>query len=109
MIKKRTKKEASAAVNPTFYDVLLRPLVTEKTTALSEHNQVVFEVALGADKPKIKKAVESIFGVKVKAVNTIRVEGKEKRFRGRIGRRSDFKKAIVTLAEGQTIDLTAGA
>ncbi len=91
-----------------MYDIILGPVITEKATRLSEHNQVAFRVALDATKPEIRKAVESLFAVKVMAVNTLRVKGKTKRFRGRLGRRSDFKKAIVTLAEGQVIDYTAG-
>ncbi len=91
-----------------MYDIILGPVITEKATRLSEHNQVAFRVALDATKPEIRKAVESLFDVKVTAVNTLRVKGKTKRFRGRLGRRSDFKKAIVTLAEGQVIDYTAG-
>jgi large subunit ribosomal protein L23 len=108
MIMKRSKKAASADINPALYDVLKRPLITEKTTAASERNQVAFKVALDARKPAIKQAVDSIFGVKVKAVNTLIVKGKTKRFRGRLGTRQDFKKAIVTLAEGQSIDMTSG-
>ncbi|MDP6352112.1 MAG: 50S ribosomal protein L23 [Alphaproteobacteria bacterium] len=91
-----------------MYDIILGPVITEKATRLSEHNQVAFRVALDATKPEIRKAVEALFDVKVTAVNTLRVKGKTKRFRGRLGRRSDFKKAIVTLAEGQMIDYTAG-
>jgi large subunit ribosomal protein L23 len=91
-----------------MYQTILSPLVTEKATALSEKNQVVFKVALEATKPEIKAAVEGLFGVKVLAVNTLIVKGKTKRFRGREGRRSDWKKAMVRLAEGQSIDLTTG-
>ena len=91
-----------------MYLTILSPLVTEKATALSERNQVVFEVALDATKPQIKAAVEGLFNVKVLAVNTLVVKGKAKRFRGRAGRRSDWKKAMVRLAEGQSIDLTTG-
>lgn len=90
------------------YDTILSPVITEKATMLSENNQVVFQVALTATKPQIKAAVEALFKVKVKAVNTIRVEGKAKRFRGQLGKRSDFKKAIVTLNEGETIDISTG-
>lgn len=90
------------------YDTILAPVITEKATMLSENNQVVFQVALGATKPQIKAAVEALFKVKVKAVNTVRVEGKTKRFRGQLGKRSDFKKAIVTLNEGETIDISTG-
>jgi len=79
------------------YDTILAPVITEKATMLSENNQVVFQVPLTATKPEIKAAIEALFKVKVKAVNTIRVEGKTKRFRGKLGKRVDFKKAIVTL------------
>lgn len=91
-----------------MYQTILSPVVTEKATALTERNQVVFKVALDATKPQIKAAVEGLFGVKVLAVNTIVMKGKTKRFRGREGRRSDWKKAMVRLAEGQSIDLTTG-
>ena len=91
-----------------MYDIIRSPVITEKATAVSEHNQVVFRVALDADKRQIKTAVEGLFDVKVDAVNTIRVQGKTKRVRGRPGRRSDYKKAIVTLAEGSRIDVTTG-
>jgi large subunit ribosomal protein L23 len=90
------------------YDVILSPVITEKATRLSEANQVVFRVALDATKPKIAKAVEDLFKVKVKAVNTVRVKGKQKAFRGRPFVRSDFKKAIVTLVEGYQIDISTG-
>jgi large subunit ribosomal protein L23 len=91
-----------------LYDIILAPVVTEKSTRASEHNQVVFKVKTDATKPQIKAAVEGLFGVKVTAVNTLIQKGKTKRFRGRVGRRSDVKKAIVTLAEGQAIDVTTG-
>jgi large subunit ribosomal protein L23 len=91
-----------------MYDVILAPVVTEKSTRVSEHNQIVFKVRMDATKPEIKKAVEGLFGVKVTAVNTLVQKGKVKRFRGRVGFRSDVKKAIVTLAEGQSIDVTTG-
>src|ERR1700761_619792 len=91
-----------------MYDVIRSPVITEKATAVSEHNQVVFRVALDADKRQVKAAIEGLFDVKVEAVNTIRVEGKTKRFRGRPGRRADYKKAIVTLADGSRIDVTTG-
>jgi large subunit ribosomal protein L23 len=90
------------------YDVILAPVITEKATKLTETNQVVFRVTLDATKPAIAKAVESLFKVKVKAVNTVRVKGKKKLFRGQKFKRSDFKKAIVTLAEGYQIDITTG-
>jgi large subunit ribosomal protein L23 len=91
-----------------MYNVVRSPVITEKATAASEHNQVIFRVALDATKREVKAAVEGLFNVKVTAVNTIRVQGKLKRFRGRVGRRSDYKKAVVTLGEGQRIDVTAG-
>ena len=91
-----------------MYDVILAPVVTEKSTRLSEHNQVVFKVRPQATKPEIKAAIEGLFNVKVLAVNTLIQKGKQKRFRGRVGYRSDVKKAIVTLAEGQSIDVTTG-
>lgn len=90
------------------YDVILRPIITEKATMASEFNQVLFRVPIDATKPKIKAAVENLFDVKVKAVNTLKVKGKTKRFRGQRGKRSDWKKAIVTLEEGHSIDVTTG-
>ncbi len=90
------------------YDVILSPLITEKATMASEYNQVAFMVPLDSNKPSIKSAIETLFKVKVKSVNTLRVKGKTKRFRGRLGKRSDWKKAIVTLEEGHTIDVTTG-
>ncbi len=90
------------------YDVIRKPIVTEKSTMASEHGAVVFEVAIDAAKPQIKEAVEALFGVKVKAVNTTITKGKVKRFRGRLGRRKDVKKAYVTLEEGNTIDTATG-
>jgi large subunit ribosomal protein L23 len=89
-----------------LYDVIRAPLVTEKSTMVSESNQVMFKVAMSATKPDIKEAVERLFNVKVLAVNTLIRKGKIKKFRGVKGRQSDFKKAIVTLEEGQTIDIT---
>jgi large subunit ribosomal protein L23 len=91
-----------------MYALVRAPVITEKSTMASEHNQVTFRVPLTADKRRIKAAVEGLFNVKVEAVNTLRVMGKTKRFRGRPGRRSDYKKAIVTLAEGSKIDVTTG-
>lgn len=90
------------------YDVIVSPVITEKSTMASDANQVVFNVARNATKPEIKKAVEVLFGVKVKAVNTLLRKGKVKRFRGIIGKQNDVKKAVVTLDEGQTIDVTTG-
>jgi large subunit ribosomal protein L23 len=88
--------------------VIVSPVITEKSTMASESNQVVFNVAKTATKPAIKAAVEALFGVKVTAVNTLVRKGKLKRFRGMLGRQSDVKKAVVTLAEGQSIDVTTG-
>jgi large subunit ribosomal protein L23 len=90
------------------YDTILSPVITEKATMLSEQNKVVFRVARDATKPEIVEAIENLFKVNVVKVNTLNVKGKTKRFRGREGRRSDVKKAIVTLAEGQSIDITTG-
>ena len=92
----------------SHYDVIRRPVITEKSTAASEHNKVVFHVAPSATKGQIKAAVEALFKVKVKAVNTLIRKGKNKRFRGIAGRTSDTKRAIVTLVEGQMIDVTTG-
>jgi len=91
-----------------LYDVLRSPVITEKATMASEHNQVMFNVARSATKPQIKEAVEKLFTVKVKAVNTLNRKGKVKRFKGRIGKQSDIKRAVVTLEEGHAIDITTG-
>ena len=91
-----------------LYDVIRKPIITEKATMASEANAVVFEVAIDANKPLIKEAVETLFNVKVKAVNTTVTKGKVKRFRGMLGKRKDVKKAYVTLEEGNTIDVTTG-
>ena len=96
------------AAKPQHYDIIRQPVITEKATMASEHGAVVFEVAMDATKPQIKEAVEGVFGVKVKAVNTTVTKGKVKRFRGILGRRKDVKKAYVTLEEGNTIDVTTG-
>ncbi|MEA1938478.1 MAG: 50S ribosomal protein L23 [Pseudomonadota bacterium] len=103
------KKSEKKNITARMYDIIQAPVITEKATMGSEHGQVTFKVPLDATKPEIKKAIEAIFEVKVKAVNTLRVKGKTKRFRGIMGRRSDIKKAIVTLEEGQMIDLAIGA
>jgi large subunit ribosomal protein L23 len=94
--------------DPRHYDILIAPVVTEKATMASEHNKVVFKVARTATKPQIKEAVEKLFDVKVKSVNTLIRKGKHKAFRGRLGEQSDVKKAIVTLEEGHRIDVTTG-
>jgi large subunit ribosomal protein L23 len=91
-----------------MYEVLRGPVITEKSTMISEHNQVTFRVAKDSSKPEIMAAVEGLFGVKVKAVNTLRTPGKLKRFRGRLGRRPEVKKAIITLEAGQSIDVATG-
>ncbi|AMO71160.1 MULTISPECIES: 50S ribosomal protein L23 [Sphingomonadaceae] len=99
------KKEA---VDIRHYDVIVGPHITEKSTLLSEHNAVVFKVANTATKPQIKAAIEALFDVKVKNVNTLVQKGKTKKWKGRPYTRNDIKKAVVTLAEGQTIDITTG-
>jgi large subunit ribosomal protein L23 len=101
-------KKPQQALDARHYDVVLAPHITEKSTMLSETNSVVFRVAPGASKPEIKAAVEALFNVKVTNVNTIVAKGKTKRWKGAPYRRSDVKKAIVTLAEGQSIDVTSG-
>ncbi len=95
-------------VKPEHYDVIVKPIITEKATLVSENGAVVFRVSKTATKPQIKEAVEAVFGVKVKAVNTMITKGKAKKFRGRPGERSDVKKAYVTLEEGNTIDVSSG-
>ena len=104
MVKKSEQKQMNAAL----CDIIVRPVITEKAMKSAENNQVTFMVSLDATKPQIKKAIESVFGVEVKSVNTLRQAGKTKFFRGKAGVRSDVKKAIITLAKGQTIDVTAG-
>jgi large subunit ribosomal protein L23 len=103
---KAAKKQAQVDIN--HYDVVLAPHITEKSTLISEQNAVVFKVAQDATKPQIKAAVEALFGVSVTGVNTLTQKGKTKRWKGRPYQRSDMKKAIVTLAEGQSIDVTTG-
>lgn len=95
-------------INVKHYDVILSPVITEKATLGSEHNQITFKVAISATKPEIKAAVEALFDVKVKSVNTLRQQGKIKRFRGIKGQRAEFKKAMITLEEGSSIDVTTG-
>jgi large subunit ribosomal protein L23 len=97
-----------ADIKPHNYDTLLSPIITEKSTLVAEENKIIFRVPLTATKPDIKEAVENLFKVDVTKVNTILVKGKTKRFRGTPGRRSDFKKAIVTLKDGQSVDITTG-
>ena len=96
------------SVKAEHYDVIRKPVITEKATRTSEAGAVVFEVAIDSNKPQIKEAVEALFGVKVKAVNTTITKGKTKRFRGMMGRRKDVKKAYVTLEDGNTIDVSTG-
>ncbi|MFZ1727121.1 MAG: 50S ribosomal protein L23 [Albidovulum sp.] len=96
------------SAKPEHYDVIRKPIITEKATMASEHGAVVFQVDIAANKPQIKEAVEALFGVKVKAVNTVVTKGKVKKFRGRPGVRNDVKKAYVTLEEGNTIDVSTG-
>lgn len=91
-----------------FYNTIVSPVITEKSTMASEHNKVVFNVAKTATKPQIKAAIEGLFDVKVSAVNTLNRKGKEKKFKGVVGRQSDVKKAVVTLEEGHSIDVTTG-
>lgn len=102
------KKPAATAVDNRHYDVVLAPHITEKSTMLSDHNAVVFKVAGTATKPEIKAAVEALFNVSVTNVNTMVTKGKTKKWKGQAYRRSDAKKAIVTLAAGQSIDITSG-
>ena len=101
-------KQQAKTIQDRHYDVVLAPHITEKTTLLSEHNAVVFKVAEKATKPQIKAAVEALFDVKVVGVNTLTQKGKTKRWKGKPYKRSDVKKAIVTLAAGQSIDVTSG-
>ena len=97
-----------STTDPRHYDVIIAPVITEKATMASEHGKVVFKVARDATKPQIKEAVEKLFDVKVKSVNTLIRYGKGKAFKGRFGQQSDTKRAIVTLEEGHTIDVTTG-
>ncbi len=105
MKRRRTKSKIE---HQRMYSIIRAPVITEKSTAGSEHNQVTFRVSMDATKPEIKAAVEGLFGVEVTAVNTLRQRGKVKRFRGRLGRRADYKKAVVSLAEGHSIDVATG-
>ena len=106
MIKYRNKHK-EVDLNKS-YKIIRKPIVTEKATKLSEFNKVVFEVASKSNKNEIKVAIEKLFSVKVKAVNIINTKGKEKRFKGILGKRNDVKKAVITLVEGNTIDISAG-
>ena len=104
----KSPKKADGTIDTRHYDVIVAPHITEKSTLLSEYNAVVFKVADSATKPEIKAAVEALFDVKVVGVNTLTQKGKTKRWKGKPYRRSDVKKAVVTLAEGQSIDVTSG-
>lgn len=109
MSRARTIRGPAPRITPNqMAEVLRSPVISEKSTLISEHNQVTFRVAIDADKSQIKQAVEGLFNVSVVAVNTVREKGKVKRFRGVLGKRIDTKKAIVTLAEGDSIDVAAG-
>ena len=109
MIASISKPKAAPKISAErMYQCILSPLVTEKATVMSEKGQYAFRVAMDASKPEIKQAVEGLFGVSVLAVNTLVMKGKAKRFKGRPGQRSDWKKAMVRLADGQSIDLTTG-
>ncbi len=101
--------KAKTDINPALFDVIRKPVITEKSTLQGEQNKITFKVLKSADKPTIKAAVEAAFGVEVKSVNTIVQNGKTKRFRGRAGVRSDYKKAIITLKDGQNLDVLGGA
>jgi len=101
------KKETKASVTPAMYDAVVSPVITEKSQMGAELNKFTFNVADWATKPQIKAAIESIFSTKVEKVNVINTKGKTKRFRGTLGKRKDIKKAVITLAEGQAIDVTS--
>lgn len=105
---KKSAEKKAPVLKEAFYDVISRPVITEKATAASEHNKVIFRVRTDVTKAQVKEAVEGLFKVEVTGVNTINVQGKTKAFRGRNGKRIDFKKAIVTLKAGQSIDLSSG-
>ena len=107
-MKSKAKKSEAVTARAYHYDVIVSPVITEKSTAASEQNKVLFNVSLDATKADIKSAVEALFNVKVAKVNTLRRLGKIKRFRNTVGKLSDTKRAIITLAEGQSVDLTAG-
>lgn len=105
---KAKKAVATSEMKEVYYDIISRPVITEKATMLTEQNKVVFRVAADATKTQVKQAVEALFKVNVLRVNTIVTEGKTKAFRNQLGKRQDFKKAIVTLEKGQSIDLGSG-
>ncbi len=105
---KADKKTVTTEEKEVFYQVIRSPLITEKSTSASEQSKVVFEVAGNATKPQIKEAIEALFGVKVTSVNTLNIKGKKKVFRGRLGERSGYKKAVVSLAKNEKIDVMAG-
>jgi large subunit ribosomal protein L23 len=105
---KKADKKGAPAMKEAYYDVISRPVITEKATMASEQHKVIFRVRTDVTKKQVKEAVEALFKVDVTGVNTINVQGKTKLFKGAVGKRKDFKKAIVTLAEGQSIDLAGG-
>jgi len=105
---KKTAEKDAPVFKEAFYNVIARPVITEKATAASEHNKIIFRIRPDTTKAQVKEAVEALFKVTVVSVNTINVQGKIKAFRGRPGKRSDYKKAVVTLAKGQSIDLASG-
>jgi len=108
MAKAKKETKGAPALKEAFYDIISRPVITEKATAASEQHKVIFRVRADATKQQVKEAVEGLFKVEVTGVNTLNVQGKTKAFRGRPGKRKDFKKAIVTLKAGQSIDLSSG-
>ena len=105
---KKSEKKEAPVFKEAFYDVIARPVITEKATAASEYHKVIFRVRPDVTKKQVKEAVEALFKVNVVSVNTLNVQGKKKVFRGQLGKRKDFKKAVVTLAKGQSIDLASG-
>jgi large subunit ribosomal protein L23 len=107
-VKKEAKAKEAPVIKEAFYDVISRPVITEKATAASEQNKVIFRVRHDVTKAQVKEAIEGLFKVDVVGVNTINVQGKTKAFKGRPGKRRDFKKAIVTLKAGQSIDMASG-
>ena len=105
---KKTDKKDAPVFKEAFYDVISRPVITEKATAASEQHKVIFRVRPDVNKSQVKEAIEALFKVDVISVNTLNVQGKKKVFRGALGKRKDYKKAVVTLAKGQSIDLAGG-
>ena len=105
---KKAHKKAAPGIKEAYYNVISRPVITEKATAASEHNKVIFRIRPDVTKAQVKEAVEALFKVEVISVNTLNVQGKTKMFRNMVGKRKDYKKAVVTLAKGQSIDLASG-